>query len=80
MEVGRLGPIGRDNRGCVGIAGNPKLQGRAEQVNVKYHYTCDLVNNNDIALSCVPTGDQMADVLTEPTSQFVGLGVQWGLK
>lgn len=59
-------PIYEDNQSCISIAENPKLHSRTKHINMKYHFTRQLVDDNDIAIFYIPTGDQIADIFTKP--------------
>ncbi|CAH2090566.1 unnamed protein product [Euphydryas editha] len=59
-------PIYEDNNGCICIASNPSNHKRSKHIDIKYHFSREQVERNIIKLNYIPTGQQLADILTKP--------------
>ena len=57
--------IFEDNQGAVCLAKNPKNHPRTKHIDVKYHFTRDLVERNIIEVLYLPTDQMVADTLTK---------------
>lgn len=46
-----------------------------KHLNVKYHWICECIENEEMVVGCIPTSGNMVDVLTKalPGPQFVTL-------
>jgi len=60
--------IYEDNTGCISIAKNPSSHKRSKHMHVKYHFSREQVEKGLKNVKYVPTGDQLADLLTKPLS------------
>lgn len=58
--------IYEDNNGCISIANNPTNHKRTKHIDIKYHFSREQIEKNVIKLNYIPTGQQLADVLTKP--------------
>ncbi|CAB3227628.1 unnamed protein product [Arctia plantaginis] len=58
--------IFEDNNGCISIANKLTNHKRSKHIDIKYHFTREQVEKNVIKLNYIPTGKQLADVLTKP--------------
>jgi transposase InsO family protein len=54
-----------DNQGAIAIAENPTNYQRAKHIDIRYHFVRQAVQNNKIRIEYIPTGEQLADVLTK---------------
>jgi hypothetical protein len=54
-----------DNRGCVAISKNHRTDARTKHIDVKYHYTRQLVEERIIDIKPISTGSMIADVMTK---------------
>ena len=57
--------IYEDNQGAMCLAKNPKDHSRTKHIDIKYHYTRELVANKILQIQYVPTGEMIADTLTK---------------
>jgi hypothetical protein len=58
-------PLLIDNQSTIAIAKNPKFHNCTKHINIYYHFLQQVINNNTVELEYVPTGNQVADVLTK---------------
>ena len=67
--------IFEDNQGCIALSENPVHHQRTKHIDIRFHYTRDLVACGDIKLKYIPTADQLADLLTKalPAPRTQGL-------
>ena len=54
-----------DNQGAMCLAKDPKDHSRTKHIDIKYHYTRELVAKKILQLEYVPTGEMIADTLTK---------------
>ena len=62
-----------DNRVAISIAHNPVLHDRTKLVNVDKHFIKQKLDSGLICMLCIPTLEQIADILTKeglPKKQF----------
>ncbi len=57
-----------DNKSTIDLANGLGKFHKQKHVNVKYHYTKDLVNDKTIQVCYCPTEEMIADILTKPLS------------
>ena len=55
--------IYEDNQSAIAITRNPQFHGRANHINIKYHFIREQVNNNNIELKYCQTSEMIADML-----------------
>ncbi len=55
-----------DNQSTLAIANNNIQHGRTKHIDIKYHYTKDLVAAGKVHLHYCPTTEMVADALTKP--------------
>ena len=55
-----------DNNGAVCLALNPQFHSRTKHFDIRYHYIRQCIENGEIAISRVPTNDNVADIFTKP--------------
>lgn len=74
--------IYEDNNGCISIARNPTSHKRSKHIDIKYHFSREQVENKVIKVNYVPTGSQVADMLTKPLSavKFLEFRTRIGLE
>lgn len=73
IEISEPIIIYEDNNGCISIANNPTDHKRTKHIDIKYHFSREQIEKNIIKLNYIPTGEQIADVLTKslPASRFL---------
>jgi Reverse transcriptase (RNA-dependent DNA polymerase) len=54
-----------DNQSAIAAARNPDFHDRTKHIDIRYHFLRHKVENEEIDLQYVPTGSQVADVLTK---------------
>ena len=54
-----------DNQGAMCLAKNPKAHSRTKHIDIKYHYTRELVAKKILTIKYIPTGEMIADTLTK---------------
>jgi len=58
-----------DNQSAMAIAKNPQFYDRTKHIEVWHHFLCHKVEDGEIRLEYVPTGDQVADALIKGLNQ-----------
>jgi hypothetical protein len=48
---------------------NPMFHDKSKNIEIRYHYICDMVQRGAIKLQYVGTDEQVADVMTNPLSR-----------
>lgn len=77
-----------DNQAAIQIANDPQFYPRTKHIKRRYHFTREAVNNKEVTVSFVESGEQMADFLTKPlvwntlvpALQRIGLNIEGGRK
>lgn len=74
-------PLLCDNQAANSLAKDPTFHARAKHIDVKWHYIRECTENGHIAVSYVPSKDNVADILTRPlpSPQFLCLRSFLGL-
>ena len=70
VELGRISagysiPLLIDNQSAIALFKNPEHHERTKHIAIRYHFIRDIYEAGTIELEYVPTGDQVADVLTK---------------
>ena len=55
-----------DNQGAIARAENPIRGGRTKHIDVRYHFTRELVERKLFDIQCTESSNQHADILTKP--------------
>jgi hypothetical protein len=58
-----------DNNSCIAQTENPLHHKRTKHIDVYYHYTRQMVEEDIVVLEKIDTSDQIADMLTKPLSK-----------
>jgi hypothetical protein len=48
---------------------NPVFHDRLKNIEIRYHFICDMVQRGALRLQYISTDEQVADVLTKPLSR-----------
>ena len=59
-----------DNQPAIALAKNPILHDRSKHIDVKFHFLRDCVDEGQIVIEFVETGQQLADILTKPLGRL----------
>ena len=59
-----------DNQPAIALAKNPVLHDWSKHIDVKCHFLRDCVDEGQIVIEFVETGQQLADVLTKPLGRL----------
>jgi hypothetical protein len=57
-----------DNQSCIKMTENHVFHDRSKNIEICYHYICDMVQRGALKLQYVSTDEQVVDVLTKPLS------------
>jgi hypothetical protein len=68
LGIKMVGPttIYEDNQGAIAMSQNPINHRKAKHIEIRYHFVRERVESQEIKLVYVPTGNQLADLLTKP--------------
>ncbi|HEX4706357.1 MAG TPA: reverse transcriptase domain-containing protein, partial [Candidatus Udaeobacter sp.] len=71
-----------DNQSAIAIARNPEFHDRTKHIEVRYHFLRQKIENREIELEYIPTGEQVADALTKGLSRekLVSFSAKMGLR
>jgi hypothetical protein len=65
QKVGEPTILSMDNQSAIAIARNPEFHDRSKHIEIWHHFLRQKIDENELDLVFVPTGDQVADVLTK---------------
>ena len=54
-----------DNQSCIKLSENPIFHDRSKHIDIRCHFIRDCVQHGVVQLQYVPTGDQVADIITK---------------
>ena len=57
--------IYKDNSTTLKLSNNPEFHKRSKHIDIRYHYTRDLISNKQLNIIYIPTTEQLADPLTK---------------
>lgn len=80
--IGKVDKIIRvDNQAAIKLMTNEKSQKRTKHIDIKYHYAREKIQNGDMNVLHVASGEMLADLLTKamPAPQFIKLRNDIGL-
>jgi DNA anti-recombination protein RmuC len=55
-----------DNTSAINISKNLVQHSRTKHVDIQHYFIRDLVESREVALTFIPTENQLADILTKP--------------
>ncbi|CAM9467817.1 unnamed protein product, partial [Phaeothamnion confervicola] len=61
----RATTIYEDNQGCIALGNNPVFHRRTKHIDIRYHFVRERIASKEIALTYIPTGEQLADMMTK---------------
>jgi hypothetical protein len=61
--------IWQDNQGAIALAKNPIMHARTKHIDIKYHFTRNLIEDGVIVIEYKPTQDMVADALTKAVNK-----------
>ena len=61
--------ISTDNNGAIDLANNVKLNDASKHIDIAYHFTREKVQNGELNLLHVPSGENLADICTKALPQ-----------
>ena len=66
-------PINADNQGSIFIGSNPVQEQRTKHIDIHYHYVCECIKNEDIAVFFIEGKENPADMFTKnlPVAPFL---------
>jgi hypothetical protein len=62
-------PLLLDNKSSIQMATNASNHSRTKHIDLRYHKIRELVEDSTLAISYVPTNDQLADIFTKALSR-----------
>ena len=54
-----------DNHSCIKLSKNPMFHEKSKHIEIIFHFIRDYVQKGTVKLQYVPTGEQVADILTK---------------
>ena len=65
LQQNRATVVHADNQGSIALSCNPVSHSQAKYIDIRHHFICEQVANNEIELKFCPTKDMVADILTK---------------
>ena len=62
-------PIKCDNTSAINLSKNSIQDSRTKHIDIRHHFLCDHVQNDDISLEFINTNNQLADIFTKPLNE-----------
>ncbi|KAL9966545.1 hypothetical protein ACROYT_G024633 [Oculina patagonica] len=66
--------IFEDNQGTIALSMNPVNRQRSKHIDVRYHFIRNVQNAGKVIIKYCPTADMVADVMTKPLENSIGVG------
>ena len=58
--------IYEDNQGSIALTKNPEFHKRTKDIDIRYHFVREKVDDGQVLLECCPTQEMLADPMTKP--------------
>lgn len=58
-----------NNKSAIELTKNHVFHGRSKHIHIRYHFTHNCVENEQVEVEYVPSEEQKADILTKPLAQ-----------
>ena len=55
-----------DNQGALALIKNPVKHSKAKHIDIRYHFTRECYQNDQVVIDYVPSSDNVADIFTKP--------------
>ena len=62
--------ISVDNQGTMSLASKHVTEQRSKHIDIRYHFIREKISAGLITLSYVPSGDNIADLMTKPATKI----------
>jgi hypothetical protein len=59
-----------DNHSCIRLSEHPVFHEISKHIEIKYYFTQDKFQERELKLQCIPTDEQIVDILTKPLSRI----------
>ena len=66
VEIKELVVMFCDNTSAINISKNPSMHSKTKNIDIKYHFVKEFVEDTKIRLEYVRTKEQIADIFTKP--------------
>ena len=58
-----------DNEGSLSLVRNPVINQRSKHIDIKFHFIREKYTSGFISIAHVPSGENVADVMTKPSTR-----------
>ena len=59
-------PLRGDNQGAISLVKNPITHEKSKHIDIKFHFIREKYSEGRISIDHIPTGDNVADLMTKP--------------
>jgi hypothetical protein len=61
--------INCDNQGAIALAKDNKFHACTKHIDIRYHFTCEAVEDSKISVTYIPAANNTADIFTKPLAK-----------